>query len=89
MSSTLSVLVDNLSEIYSKMCRGCRERKNVSVCDFIELKNNKLHHKCNICKKGLLTPLGGLIKRFTNICKFCNNDINKFILLVRKGVYLC
>ena len=40
-------------------------------------------------EKRIVTPLGGLIKRFPNICKFCNNDINKFILLVRKGVYLC
>ena len=30
MSSSLSSLVDNLSEIYSKKCRGCKE----SVCDF-------------------------------------------------------
>ena len=44
--------INNLSETYSKVCRRCRERKNIeSVCDFIGLKNNKLHHKCNICKK--------------------------------------
>ena len=44
--------INNLSETYSKVCRGCRERKNIeSVCDFKGLKNNKLHHKCNICKK--------------------------------------
>ena len=28
-----------------------------------------------------------LIKRFTNKCKFSNGDTNKFILLLRKGVY--
>ena len=28
-----------------------------------------------------------LIKRFTSIYEFCNRDINKFILLLRKGVY--
>ena len=28
-----------------------------------------------------------LIKRFANIYEFCNEDINKFILLLRKGVY--
>ena len=26
-------------------------------------------------------------KRFRNTFKFCNNDINKSILLLRKGVY--
>ena len=24
---------------------------------------------------------------FPNICKFCNRDINEFILLLRRGVY--
>ena len=49
MSSSLSSLVNNVYEIFSKICRGCREKiKNESVCDFIVLKSNKLHHKCNI-----------------------------------------
>ena len=29
----------------------------------------------------------GLVKRFLNIHELCNGDINKFILLLRKGVY--
>ena len=28
-----------------------------------------------------------LITRITNIYEFCNKDINKFILLLRKGIY--
>ena len=28
-----------------------------------------------------------LIKRFANIYEFCNKDINKSILLLRKGIY--
>ena len=28
-----------------------------------------------------------LIKGFANIYEFCNEDINKFIFLLRKGVY--
>ena len=28
-----------------------------------------------------------LIQRFANIYGFCNGDLNKFILLLRKGVY--
>ena len=31
----------------------------------------------------------GLIKKFPRIYKFCDGDLNKFILLLRKGVYLC
>ena len=44
--------VDNSSEIYSKECRRCKERKKIeSVCDFIGLNDNKLHHKFNRRKK--------------------------------------
>ena len=28
-----------------------------------------------------------LIKRFANIDEFCNEDINKFMLLLRTGIY--
>ena len=68
MSSKLSDLINNLSEIYSEECKGCKERKKTkSVCDFIGLKNNKLHYKCNECKKRQLELINGLIKKFSNI----------------------
>ena len=47
MLTSLSSPVDNLSENYSKKCR---DKNCESKCDFIELKNNKLHYKCNECK---------------------------------------
>ena len=44
---SLSKLVDNLSEIYQKECKGCEERRKIkSVCNFIGLKNNKLNYEC-------------------------------------------
>ena len=79
MSTSLSKLVNILSEIYSKKCRD----KN---CKFQwELKGikNKLSYNCKECRK----PINGLIKKFPNTYKFWNNDINKFILLLKKGVY--
>ena len=46
MSTSLSSFVDNLSEIYKKECKRCKERKKIkSVCNFIGLKNNKLNYK--------------------------------------------
>ena len=84
MSTSLSSLIDNLSEIYSKKCR---DKNCESKCDFIGFKNDKLHCKCNECKERQLKPVNWLIKKFLNIYKFCNGDINKFILLLRKGVY--
>ena len=84
MSTSLSKLVDNLSEIYSKKCR---DKNCKSECEFEGLKNNKLSCNCKECRKKQLKPINGLIKKFPNTYKFCNNDINKFILLLRKGVY--
>ena len=34
-----------------------------------------------------MKPINGLIKKFSNIHQFCNGNINKFVLLLRKGVY--
>ena len=43
MSTSLSTLVDNLSQIYKKECKVCKEIKKIkSVCDFIDLENDKL-----------------------------------------------
>ena len=31
--------------------------------------------------------INGLIEKFPRIYKFCNGDLKKFILMLRKGVY--
>ena len=88
MSTSLSSLVDNLSEIYKKEYEGCQEKGKIkSVCNFIGLKNNKLHYECKEYKIRWLRPVNGLMKKFPNIHQFCNGDINKCSLLLRKGVY--
>ena len=48
MSTSLSKLVDNLSEIYFKKCidKNCK-----SECEFKGLKNNKLSYNCKECRK--------------------------------------
>ena len=81
MSTSLSKLVTNLSEIYSKKCA---DKNRKYECEFKKLKNNKLSCNCKECRKKQLKPINGLIKEFPNTYKFCNNDINKFILLLRK-----
>ena len=32
-------------------------------------------------------PVKGLIKKFSGVYQFCNGDLNKFVLLLKKGVY--
>ena len=49
--------------------------------------NTKLIFRCFECKKNYEKDLKELIKRFANIYEFCHGDFNKFILLLRKGVY--
>ena len=45
-------------------------------------------YKCLSCNKDYSSKLGErLKKRFKNTFKFSSNDINKFILLLRKGIY--
>ena len=40
------------------------------------------------CKKNYKKDFNkDLIQRFANIYEFCNGDLNKFILLLSKGVY--
>ena len=88
MLASLSSLVDNLSKIYKKGCKRSEEKRKIkSTYNFIGLKNNKLNSECKECIKIWLKPLNGLIKKFTNIHQVCNGDINKFILLLRKGGY--
>ena len=84
MSSSLSKLVDNLSEgIHNNKCVDCK-----SCLDYNKTKNGKLILKCFNCEQYYQKKFNKeLIKRFKSTYEFCNKDLNKFILLLRKGVY--
>ena len=84
MSTSLSKIVDNLSGgLHNNKCVNCE-----SCLDYIKTKNEKLILKCFNCKqyhgKGFNKKL---IKRFANTYELCNGNLNKFVLLLRKGVY--
>ena len=64
-----------------------KEKKIKSECEFIRFKNDRLHYRCKNCKKRCTESKDGLIKKFPRIYKFCDGDLNKFALLLRKGVY--
>ena len=62
--------------------------KNIkSECEFIGFKNNRLSYRCKECKGIFAKPINGLIKKFPIVYQFCDGDLNKFVLLLRKGVY--
>ena len=84
MSTSLSSLVDNLSEkLHSGKCRDYK-----SELDYMLFEYNQLIFQCFDCKRNYMNDFNKeLIKRFENTYEFCNGDINKFILLLGKGVY--
>ena len=90
MSSSLSNFVDNLSEgIHDIKCADCK-----SNLDYIKTKNEKLILECYNCKQRYrkkfnkeLTKSFASTQRFCRFARFCNNGLNKFALLLRKGIY--
>ena len=99
MSSSLLKLVDNLSErIHNNKCANCKSnldyvrittaKPSALARSSSERKNEKLLLKCFSCDSYYEKKFNKeLIKKLKNMYSFCNNDLNKFILLLRKGVY--
>ena len=83
MSSSLFKLVDNLSEgIHNNKCA---DYYNLY---YIKTKNEKLILECYNCKQCYRKKFNKeLIKIFASTYEFCNNDLNKFVLLLTKGAY--
>ena len=85
ISSLLSKLVDILSGgIHNNKCADCK-----SYLDYVGItKIEKPIFKCFNCEQYYKKKNNKeLIKRFASTYEFCNKDLNKFILLLRKGVY--
>ena len=79
-----SSLCWNLSEgLRSDKCTDCK-----SYLDYTVFKDDQLIFRCFECKKNYKKNFNKeLIERFANIYEFCDKVINKFILLLKKGVY--
>ena len=85
MPALLSKLVKYLSKktSYSTKCTDCK-----SIIDYMSFKDDQLIFRCFECKKNYQEEFDkDLIYRFANTYKFCNEGINTFIFLLRKGVY--
>ena len=87
MSTSLSKFVKYLSEkLHSDKCTDIDCKSHL---EFISNKGDQLIFRCFECKKNYKKDFNKeLIKRFENTHKFCNGDIDKFIFLLKKGVYL-
>ena len=84
MASSLSNLVDNPAEgIHTIKCKDCE-----CFFEYESVKDNLIKYKCLSCNKNYSNkPDEKFKKRIKNTFKFSSNDINDFILLLRKGVY--
>ena len=84
MESSLSNLDDDLAE-------GIHEIEYKDWDCFLEhesVKDKLIRYKCLYCNKDYSNNVDeNLKKRCNNTFRFSDNDINKFILLLRKGVY--
>ena len=86
MSSSLSNFVDNFARGIYKI-----KRTNCNTCclKYTKAKADVIGYKCLCCNKVYQKKFDEkLMKRFANTYKFGNHDINKFVLLLQKGVYL-
>ena len=83
MVSSLSNLVDNLAEETDKYkCKDCN-----CFLKYESVKDNLIKYKCLSCNKDYSKKLDEELKsKFKNVFKFSNNDLNKFISLLTKGV---
>ena len=84
MTTSLPNLADNIvEEIYKIKCKKYNH--------FLEYESDKddfIKYKCLSCSKDYSNRFNEkLKKKFINTFNFSNNNINKFILLLRKGVY--
>ena len=89
MSTSLLNLVNNLSGVYDKECKRYMERKKIKLnCELIWFKNGRLNYKCKEWKASYTKLANESIRNFPTFYKFRNDGLNKFFLLLRKGIYL-
>ena len=84
MSSPLSNFIDNpCDRLHSDKYTDCK-----SYLDYMPIKDDQLIFRCFDCKKNCKKDFNNKIylQIFANIYEFCDGDINKFILLLRKDV---
>ena len=84
MATSLSKLVDNLTaDIHGDKCVYCKS----DLC-YMKVIDKDLTFRCFNCRKNYQKEINKeLMERFVSTYKFCNNDLNEFVMLLRKGVY--
>ena len=80
---SLSNFTKDLSDQLYNNCCDCK-----NPLDYMVFKNEQIVFRCFKCKKNTSKDLDNeLIERFKNTYQFCENENNKFLMLLRKGIY--
>ena len=75
MMTSLSLSIDKVSEIENKISQIDKKEQEINLRSLLlQSIDRKISH-------------AALIEKFPNTYQLCNKDLNKFALLLRKGVY--
>ena len=82
MIGPLESHVNNLSNLYNCSC------SNSSIQDIkIEYDKYYIYVTCRKCANSAKQKIKALIAKFPNTYQLCDNNVKKFILMLKKGVY--
>ena len=87
MNESLSNLVDNLSGLNKCKCKK-PSFDNIKITYGIIKNEDIVRTRCKKCLWRKDQKLSVLTTNFTNTFKLCCGNVSKFLLLLRKGVYL-
>ena len=86
INKSLSTIVDNLLGL--NKC-DCEKKSFNNIKTTYKVINNEyiVHTRCKVCLWKKDTKLSMLVANFPNTFKLCCGSVEKFLLLLRKGVY--
>ena len=87
---SLLILVDSCQVDYQILLIICLKliiKIAKSECEFIGFKSKRLNYRCKECNGISTKSINEIIEKFPRKYQFCNGDLNKFVLLLRKSGY--
>ena len=88
MISSLSLSIDNVLEIDNKISQIDKiEHENKFTENMRSMNASFIQSIDKVSEIDKKIPYDSLIKKFYNTYQLCNKDLNKFALLLRKGIY--
>ena len=88
MMTSLSLSIDKVSEIDNKISQiDKKEQENKFTDNMRSMTASLIQSIDKVSETDKKISQAALIEKFPNTYQLCNKDLNKFALLLRKGVY--